>query len=280
MHQRGPRPHPHRIRIAPANSPRIRLRHTVALQVIAVRSRLVVGGRTTETESLIPALSRDWLTGFYDPVVRLTTRERAFKQRLLEAADPGARGSILDVGCGTGTFAISAKRAHPELRVVGLDADPKILGTARRKTERAGCEVELVQAGLTPRVPRSGLGASRPGSDLSPHTMAFQIGDLQAGGEDVLLRAPVDLGPDQAPHQRGQPIGEPSEHSVPWPHVLQQEHHPVGLDHAPCLRETADWIRDRAEDARCGDRVEGRVRKGKPLHVGASKRSYPAAMRS
>jgi hypothetical protein len=34
----------------------------------------------------IPALGYHWLTGLYDPVMRVTTREAAFKQALLDQA--------------------------------------------------------------------------------------------------------------------------------------------------------------------------------------------------
>ncbi|MFN8142408.1 MAG: methyltransferase domain-containing protein [Solirubrobacterales bacterium] len=100
----------------------------------------------------IPALRFRVLTGLYDPLVRLTTRERRFKRQLLERAGvrPGER--VLDLGCGTGTLALAAKRAQPEAIVIGLDADPAILDRARRKSEEAGAEITFAD-GVSTELP-------------------------------------------------------------------------------------------------------------------------------
>jgi SAM-dependent methyltransferase len=93
----------------------------------------------------LPALRFRILTPLFDPLVRVTTRERNFKARLLEQAAirPGER--VLDLGCGTGTLAVAIKRAHPDARVAGLDADGQILAQAERKAAAAGVGVEFVE---------------------------------------------------------------------------------------------------------------------------------------
>lgn len=91
----------------------------------------------------IPALRFHALTRLYDPAIRLTTREETFKRRLLAQADPGPGSRVLDLGCGTGTLALMVKRRQPAAEVVGLDADPEILGRARAKAAAAGLEVQL-----------------------------------------------------------------------------------------------------------------------------------------
>jgi cyclopropane fatty-acyl-phospholipid synthase-like methyltransferase len=60
----------------------------------------------------IPALKYRWLTRFYDPVVRVTTREATFKEALLQQASIQDGHRVLDLGCGTGTLAYLVKRAH------------------------------------------------------------------------------------------------------------------------------------------------------------------------
>jgi ubiquinone/menaquinone biosynthesis C-methylase UbiE len=91
----------------------------------------------------IPALSSTRLTPLYDLLMRLGMREDAFKRRLVDQAgiQPGMR--LLDLGCGTGTLVILAKRLHPEAEIVGLDGDPEILAIARAKAAKAGVDVAL-----------------------------------------------------------------------------------------------------------------------------------------
>jgi ubiquinone/menaquinone biosynthesis C-methylase UbiE len=99
----------------------------------------------TEPRGYLPALRFPALTRIYDPVVGLTTRERRFKELLVDQAAPAAGQRILDLGCGTGTLAIQVKRREPGAEVVGLDADPEMLSQARAKAERADVELTLTE---------------------------------------------------------------------------------------------------------------------------------------
>lgn len=94
-----------------------------------------------ENGKYIPALSYDWLTPFYDPVVRLTTREKVFKKALVEQAKIKANHRVLDLACGTGTLTILIKNAQPQAEVVGIDGDAKILETAKTKAKESGVEI-------------------------------------------------------------------------------------------------------------------------------------------
>jgi ubiquinone/menaquinone biosynthesis C-methylase UbiE len=97
------------------------------------------------SDGYLRALRFGSLTRIYDPVVRLTTRERRFKELLVDQAAPAAGQRILDLGCGTGTLAIQVKQREPRAEVAGLDADPEMLSQARGKAERAGVELELTE---------------------------------------------------------------------------------------------------------------------------------------
>jgi ubiquinone/menaquinone biosynthesis C-methylase UbiE len=103
------------------------------------------------TDRYVPAAGRAAFTRFYDPVLAATTRERTFRGRLLAtvaAALPDG-GRVLDVGCGTGTFAIALAARRPDAQVVGIDGDPTVLALAgakagaQRVTWRAGVATAL-----------------------------------------------------------------------------------------------------------------------------------------
>jgi SAM-dependent methyltransferase len=100
----------------------------------------------SDTRSYIPALRWHALTPLFDPAVRLTSRERTFKRRLLDRAAVAAGEAVLDIGCGTGTLAIELKQRTPGARVTGLDADAAVLRRARRKAAGEGVAIDLVEA--------------------------------------------------------------------------------------------------------------------------------------
>ena len=100
----------------------------------------------------VPALGYAWLTPFYDAVVGTTTREKTFKNALIEQSKFKPDHQVLDLACGTGTLAISIKQGHPSVTVTGLDGDPSILALAERKAQRAETEISLVH-GLSTDLP-------------------------------------------------------------------------------------------------------------------------------
>ena len=46
----------------------------------------------------VPALRHNWLTPFYDVIVKVTTRERRFKQALIDQARLAPELRVLDRG--------------------------------------------------------------------------------------------------------------------------------------------------------------------------------------
>ena len=80
----------------------------------------------------------------YDLLVWLLTlgRERRFRERLLEPARLQPGESVLDVGCGTGSLAVAAKRrVGPTGSVYGIDASPAMIARATKKATKASAEV-------------------------------------------------------------------------------------------------------------------------------------------
>jgi ubiquinone/menaquinone biosynthesis C-methylase UbiE len=100
----------------------------------------------TAERGYVPALRFHALTPLFDSVSRLANREGQVKSGLIEQAQLRSGQSVLDIGAGTGTLAIMAKRVEPGCDVRGLDADPKILDIARRKAQAAGVEVAFDEA--------------------------------------------------------------------------------------------------------------------------------------
>ena len=97
----------------------------------------------------LPALRWKALTPLFDYVVRITTRERSSKLKLIEQAGIADRDSVLDLGCGTGTLAIWLKQRVSEAQIAGVDADPDVLSRARRKAFAASTPLEFVEASST-----------------------------------------------------------------------------------------------------------------------------------
>jgi SAM-dependent methyltransferase len=115
----------------------------------------------------LPAAGHDWFLPLYDPLVRLLGGDRARSALLEQAAlRPGHR--VLDIGCGTGTFAVMIKRLHSEVEVIGLDPDPKALARATRKADRARLSIRFDQ-GFSDRLPYPDASFDRVFSSLMFH---------------------------------------------------------------------------------------------------------------
>ena len=100
------------------------------------------------TNATVPATKGHlihWATG-YDLLLSalLLGRERRFRERLLALAHLQPGEAVLDIGCGTGTMAIVAKRQVGTAgRVCGLDASPEMIARAAKKAHRARMDVEF-----------------------------------------------------------------------------------------------------------------------------------------
>lgn len=69
-------------------------------------------------------------------------KERAFREKVLNLGRVTSGESVLDVGCGTGTLAIAAKkRVGVGCSVDGLDPSMEMLARAEEKARKAGVDV-------------------------------------------------------------------------------------------------------------------------------------------
>ncbi|HEX5762545.1 MAG TPA: methyltransferase domain-containing protein [Solirubrobacterales bacterium] len=102
----------------------------------------------------IPAARWRIFSRIYDPVLALTMRERRFRAAMRErvgaALPERGGGTVVDVGCATGTFLLGMAAARPGAELIGVDDDPEILARARAKP---GSEAVEWREGLAGELP-------------------------------------------------------------------------------------------------------------------------------
>jgi ubiquinone/menaquinone biosynthesis C-methylase UbiE len=98
-----------------------------------------------ENNRYIPAFRFQWLTPFYDFILKWVMREETFKRRLIALANFQNGQKVLDLGCGTGTLTVLIKQQFPGLDLTGLDGDPKVLQIAREKAFQSKLNIQWDQ---------------------------------------------------------------------------------------------------------------------------------------
>ncbi|MBK8052981.1 MAG: class I SAM-dependent methyltransferase [Saprospiraceae bacterium] len=96
-----------------------------------------------KTTSFIPALGYDFLTAYYDMAIKLTMPEKKFRRILVESIYPQDDESILEFGFGTGQNLILVKNQNQNIRLTGLDIDPKVKDIANYKLAKNNLTVPL-----------------------------------------------------------------------------------------------------------------------------------------
>lgn len=99
----------------------------------------------------LSAAQYEWALPFYDPASKILGLDSARRELVLRARI-GPKSRILDIGCGTGTLGVILKSRHPDIEMIGLDPDPKILRRAQRKARRAHATLDLIR-GFSDTIP-------------------------------------------------------------------------------------------------------------------------------
>ena len=126
-----------------------------------------------KSKNYIPALRFEFLTRFYDPLVRITTREFAFKRALISQANLKNNQAILDIACGTGTLSVGIKKRFPESSIFAIDIDEEILQQARRKAEKYGYAINF-EKGFSDELPFADETFDRVFSTLFFHHLTLE----------------------------------------------------------------------------------------------------------
>jgi len=144
-----------------------------------MQSSIVTGERQTSESRFVPAAGIRALTRHYDRLIALTTRERLFRGRLLDQVLEGlpAEARIVDVGAGTGTFAIALAGRAPRAEVIGVDLDPEALALARAKQ---GAAAVAWRSGEAARLPLADASCDRA-------TMSLVLHHLDPAGKRAAL---------------------------------------------------------------------------------------------
>jgi ubiquinone/menaquinone biosynthesis C-methylase UbiE len=88
------------------------------------------------------------LARFYDllAMVLLRGSEAAFRRKMVDLAQVKLGEAVLDVGCGTGSLLIAAKkRIGVDGKAFGIDPSPEMIAVARRKAVRQNADIEFTQ---------------------------------------------------------------------------------------------------------------------------------------
>ena len=91
----------------------------------------------------------------YDLIVRVSTggKEQALRRKIADLIGLQPGKAVLDVGCGTGSLALLAKKHVGETgRVCGVDPGPRQIARARAKAEHSRLSVDF-QVGVIERLP-------------------------------------------------------------------------------------------------------------------------------
>ncbi len=129
----------------------------------------------------MPALTLGWLTPFYGFLAETFGYGSKFKELVLDRLSVKSPRRILDVGCGTGTLVILAKKKWSKADVAGIDIDAEILDIARKEALKEKVEVEFRRASAA-KLPFAGGTFDVVVSTLMWHHMPREV-KLQAMAE-------------------------------------------------------------------------------------------------
>src|SRR3989344_6739109 len=94
----------------------------------------------------ITAFSFDFLTPYFDFLSNLLGIGDKQKIKIVNLLDLKKGERLLDLGCGTGSLLIVTKNRHPNIEMIGVDVDEKVLEIAENKFKKTGLNIKLVKS--------------------------------------------------------------------------------------------------------------------------------------
>ena len=111
-----------------------------------IKTRVCDYSIMTEMDKPVTALSFNFLTPFYDFFLDLFGFGEKQRIKIVNLLKLKPYERLLDLGCGTGSLLVVAKRKHSTVDMIGVDVDEKILDIAQRKIQKENLSVRLVKA--------------------------------------------------------------------------------------------------------------------------------------
>lgn len=159
---------------------------------------------------------------WYSDTFLLHGEWRALQQTIVDLAQLQRGESVLDVGCGTGSLAIVAKKHVGETgRVCGIDPGPKQIARANHKAKRAGLSIDF-QVGAIEKIafPDQSFGIV-----LSTLMMHVLPDDLKRQGAAEIARVLKPGGRLLVVDTRRPEVGQSDKvvHTGPWNSGIQDQ---------------------------------------------------------
>lgn len=96
-------------------------------------------------KKFIPAMNYEFLTPFYDNILNLIGFGYRQRVKIVKLLNLKNGDKVLDVGCGTGSLLIVAKKLNPEIIATGIDIDEKILKIAKNKMQKENLKINFTK---------------------------------------------------------------------------------------------------------------------------------------
>ena len=99
--------------------------------------------RENTTKKGIPIKAGALLYDLYAP-----TEKSRYREKIINYAELQSGERVLEVGCGTGTLSLMAKRRVDDGEVIGLDLSPKMVKQAEKKSEKYKLDVKFIEGSI------------------------------------------------------------------------------------------------------------------------------------